>query len=58
MASALVSSDRSESLLRALQTAKNPHDFRIPAADDDLQIGSGSFQLNAETLDFIAKNGG
>ena len=45
VASALVSPDRSASLLRALQTATNPHDFRIPDADDDLQIESGAFQL-------------
>jgi hypothetical protein len=51
VASALVSPDRSASLLRALQTATNPHDFRIPDADDDLQIESGAFQLKGWVVD-------
>jgi hypothetical protein len=43
--SALVSPDRSAPLLRALQSVTNPHDFRIPDANDDLQIDSDGFQL-------------
>ena len=43
--SALVSPERSLSLLRALQCADNSHDFRIPDADDDLQIDFEGFQL-------------
>lgn len=43
--SALVSPARAFSLLRALQTAKDPYDFRIPDAEDDLQIESGEFRL-------------
>ena len=43
--SALVSSSNSLALLRALQTASNPHDYRIPSADDDLQIDHNGFQL-------------
>jgi hypothetical protein len=51
VASALVSPERSGSLLRALQTAKNPHHFRLPDADDDSQIDSGSFQLKGWVID-------
>lgn len=43
--SALVSPDRSMALLRALYSAENPYDYRIPAANDDLQIDSENFQL-------------
>jgi hypothetical protein len=43
--SALVSSDRSMALLMALQSVNNPHDYRIPDADDDLQIDFEGFQL-------------
>lgn len=43
--SALVSPTRAFSLLRALQTAKDPYDFRIPDAEDDLQIEHGEFRL-------------
>ncbi|GLI39493.1 hypothetical protein KI811_15765 [Geobacter hydrogenophilus] len=46
ISSALVSSDRSASLLRALQTASNPHDYCIPAANDDrMEFDSMGFQL-------------
>jgi hypothetical protein len=43
--SALVSSDRSIALLRALQSVDDSHDYRIPDADDDLQIDFDGFQL-------------
>lgn len=43
--SALVSSDRSDSLLRALQTTTNPHNYRIPVAGDNLEIDEFGFQL-------------
>lgn len=43
--SALVSTGRSEALLRALQTASNPHDYRIPDADDEGEIDHGEFRL-------------
>lgn len=43
--SALVSPDRSMALLRALQSADDPNDYRIPHADDDLQIDFDGFQL-------------
>ncbi|MBG0810428.1 hypothetical protein IY145_13715 [Methylosinus sp. H3A] len=49
--SALVSSDRSMALLRALQSAGNPHDYRIPDADDDLQIDFDGFQLKGWLTD-------
>lgn len=49
--SALVSSDRSTALLRALQSVSNPHDYRIPDADDDLQIDSDGFQLKGWIID-------
>ena len=43
--SALVSSNNSLALLRALQTVSNPYDYRIPSADDDPQIDHYGFQL-------------
>ncbi len=49
--SALVSPDRSLALLRALQCADNPHDYRIPDADDDLQIDFEDFQLKGWIVD-------
>jgi hypothetical protein len=51
VASALVSSDRSMALLRALQSADNPHDYRIPDADDDLQLDFDGFQLKGWIVD-------
>ncbi|NKC15031.1 MAG: hypothetical protein GKR94_23430 [Gammaproteobacteria bacterium] len=45
IASALVSTERSHALLRALQTATNPHDYRIPDAGDDCEIDQGEFRL-------------
>ncbi|MDP2602700.1 MAG: AVAST type 3 anti-phage nuclease/ATPase Avs3a [Deltaproteobacteria bacterium] len=51
VSSALVSSDRSLALLRALQSADNPHDYRIPDADDDLQIDFDGFQLKGWIVD-------
>lgn len=49
--SALVSSDHSMALLSALQSAKNPHDYLIPDADDDLQIDFDGFQLKGWIID-------
>ena len=49
--SALVSSDRSMALLRALQSVDNPHDYQIPDADDDFQIDRNSFQLKGWIVD-------
>jgi len=43
--SALVSTDRSQALLRALQTATNPHDYRIPEAGDEGEIDQWEFRL-------------
>jgi hypothetical protein len=43
--SALVSRERSASLLRALQTTEDPHSVWIPFAGDDSEIDSGSYQL-------------
>jgi hypothetical protein len=51
VASALVGRARSLSLLRALQTAKNAHDYKIPAAGDDLEIDHGEFQLKGWVAD-------
>ena len=45
ISSALVTPDRSFPLLRALQTATNPHDYRIPDAGDDLEIDKSGFRL-------------
>lgn len=49
--SALVSSDRSTALLRALHSVVNPHNYRIPDADDDLQIDFEGFQLKGWIID-------
>jgi hypothetical protein len=49
--SALVSSDRSMALLRALQSVDNPHDYRIPDADDELQFNFEGFQLKGWIID-------
>lgn len=49
--SALVSSDRSMALLRALQSVDNPHDYRIPDAEDDLQINFDGFLLKGWIVD-------
>lgn len=43
--SALVSSEQSEALLRALQSVADPNGYCIPAADDDSQIAYGKFRL-------------
>lgn len=45
ISSALVSPEGSAALLRALQTTLNPMDYRIPPADDELEIKAGAFQL-------------
>jgi len=51
VASALVSPDRSMALLRALQSVDNPYDYRIPDANDDLQIDFEGFQLKGWIVD-------
>ena len=45
VSSALVNTDYAHSLMRALQTASNPYDYRIPHSGDDLEIDSGQFKL-------------
>ena len=46
VSSALVNADYAHSLMRALQTASNPHTtYRIPHSGDDLKIDSGQFKL-------------
>jgi len=49
--SALVSPDSSMALLRALQSADDPHDYRIPDADDELEIDYEGFQLKGWLID-------
>ena len=49
--SALVSSDRSLALLRALQSTDNPHDYRIPDAEDQLQIDFQGYRLRGWIAD-------
>ena len=49
--SAFAPPDRSMALLRALQSVDNPHDYRIPDADDDLQIDFEGFQLKGWIVD-------
>ena len=43
--SALVSPERSLSLLRALQTTKNVYDYKIPDAGDNLEIDHAHYKL-------------
>lgn len=45
ISSALVNSERGHSLLRALQTIRDPHGYRIPPSGNDLEIDSGQYQL-------------
>lgn len=54
---ALISRERSASLLRALQTTANPHDFRIPDANDELQIDQGPYQLKGWIVDRPSERG-
>lgn len=49
--SALVSSDRSMALLRALQSVDDPYAYRIPDAFDNLQIDFDGFQLKGWIVD-------
>jgi hypothetical protein len=49
--SAFVSPNRSMALLRALQSVDNPYHYRIPDADDDLQIDFDGFQLKGWIVD-------
>jgi hypothetical protein len=51
ISSALVSRERSNALLRALQTANNADDYRIPDAEDELQIDHGAYQLKGWILE-------
>ncbi len=55
--SALVSPGRSMALLRALQSVGNPHDYRIPDADDDLQVDFEGFQLRGWIADRSRESG-
>ncbi|MDW7729303.1 MAG: AVAST type 3 anti-phage nuclease/ATPase Avs3a [Bacillota bacterium] len=55
--SALVSPDRSMALLRALQSVDNPHDYRIPAAEDELQIDYDGFQLKGWIFEQTRESG-
>jgi len=43
--SALVTADKSEALLRALQTTDSPHDYCIPRSEGDSEIDESDFQL-------------
>ncbi len=45
ISSALVSRAKAMALLRAMQTAPNPMECRIPSADDDTEIKAGAFEL-------------
>jgi hypothetical protein len=49
--SALVSPARSSALLRALQSADNHHDYRVPNADDDTQIDFGPYRWKVWVID-------
>ena len=54
--SAFVSPERSDALLRALQTVSNPDDYHIPDANDDSQINSGGFVLKGWVVDHARDN--
>ncbi len=54
---ALVSREASASLLRALQTAANPHDFRLPDARDHFEIDHGRYQLRGWIVDQPSERG-
>jgi len=45
ISSALVTPETAPALLRALQTAVNPHDYRIPLEEDELEIAEEGFEL-------------
>jgi hypothetical protein len=46
ISTALVSKDTSDSLLRALSTCSNPHDYKLPDyKENNMEIDSGIFQL-------------
>ena len=55
--SALVSRPYSKALLRALQTAKDPHGYRIPHSGDELEIDHGDFQLKGWVAALDPENG-
>lgn len=55
--SSLVSQERSIALLRALQSVDNPYDFRIPDADDNLQIDFEGYQLKGWIVDRSCESG-
>lgn len=57
VASALVSPGRSMALLKALQSVYDPRDYRIPDADDHLQIDFGGFQLKGWIVDPSREHG-
>lgn len=54
ISTALVSPTTALPLVRALQTATNPHDFRIPDEGDDLEINVSPYQL----IGWIARSEG
>jgi hypothetical protein len=54
---ALVSSESSFSLLRALQTTENAYDYKIPDAGDHLEIKHPLFQLKGWVTDTDKYNG-
>ena len=56
ISSALVSPDRSTSLLRALQTAADPYSYRIPDAGDDMEIDESGFQLKGWVENVSSEN--
>lgn len=57
ISSAFVSCERSNALLRALQTATNPIYYGIPDANSDLQIDQGEYQLKGWLVDRTRDNG-
>ena len=56
--SAIVTPQTSESLLRALQTAKDNHNYRIPLENDDLQIEEDKFKFTGWLKQISSENEG
>ena len=57
ISSALVTSDRSFALLRALQTATDSRAYKIPDAGDELEIDESDFQLKGWVEDRDSETG-
>ncbi len=57
VSSALVSRSKSASLVRALQTVIEPYDYRIPSANDELEIDKAAFVLKGWVTNLYQDSG-